>query len=150
MYFGANSDDGNTDETVKFPSAVALVWRWTGDNKFRDEMYDFTIRNMKYAFQHLDTDHDGWLEGAGNVERTGMGAEKLDNTVYAIRGLLDLADMAASKHDTATLNWARNKAEHLQSAVREGLVVRQEHQVLCRLAEEPEQQASCSSATGSG
>ncbi len=115
VYFGANSDDGNTDETVKFPSAVALVWRWTGDNKFLNQMYDFTVRNMKYVFKHLDTDHDGWLEGAGNVERTGMGAEKLDNTVYAIRGLLDLADMAASKHDTATLNWAQAKAGQLQS-----------------------------------
>ena len=25
----------NTDETVKFPSAVALIWRWTGDDRFR-------------------------------------------------------------------------------------------------------------------
>ncbi|HEY2271330.1 MAG TPA: hypothetical protein VGH30_01045 [Jatrophihabitantaceae bacterium] len=114
VYFGANGDDGNTDETVKFPSAVALVWRWTGDNKFRNQMYGFTVRNMKYVFKHLDTDHDGWLEGAGNVERTGMGDEKLDNTVYAIRGLLDLAEMAASKHDTKTLKWARSKAQNLQ------------------------------------
>ena len=114
VYFGANGDDGNTDETVKFPSAVALVWRWTGDNKFRNEMYPFTVRNMRYVFKHLDTDHDGWLEGAGNVERTGMGEEKLDNTVYAIRGLLDLADMAASKHDTKTLKWADAKATSLR------------------------------------
>ncbi len=28
--------DFNTDETAKFPSAVALLWRWTGDNGFRD------------------------------------------------------------------------------------------------------------------
>ena len=115
VYFGANSDPGNTDETVKFPSAVALVWRWTGDNAFRDEMYDFTVRNMHYVFANLDTDHDGWLEGAGNVERTGMGAEKLDNTVYAVRGLLDLADLAASKHDTATLRWALAKADDLRA-----------------------------------
>ena len=33
---------GNTDESVKFPSAVALVWRWTGDNRFRDRLYDFS------------------------------------------------------------------------------------------------------------
>ncbi len=32
VYFGANADAGNTDETAKFPSAVALVWRWTGDD----------------------------------------------------------------------------------------------------------------------
>jgi hypothetical protein len=49
------------------------------------------------------------------VERTGMGDEKLDNTVYAVRGLLDLAEMAASKHDTATLKWARHKANDLRS-----------------------------------
>jgi hypothetical protein len=114
VYFGANADDGNTDETVKFPSAVALVWRWTGDTAFLDEMYPFTVRNMHYVFDHLDTDHDGWLEGAGNVERTGMGAEKLDNTVYAIRGLLDLAEMAASKGDTSTLRWADAKATALR------------------------------------
>jgi hypothetical protein len=34
---------GNTDETAKFPSAVRLVWRWTGDDRFRDEIYDFTV-----------------------------------------------------------------------------------------------------------
>ena len=114
VYFGANSDPGNTDETVKFPSAVALVWRWTGDNRFRDEMYGFAVRNMHYVFTQLDADQDGWPEGAGNVERTGMGPEKLDVAVYAVRGLLDLADMAASKHDLTTLRWARDKAQDLQ------------------------------------
>ncbi len=115
VYFGANSDPGNTDETVKFPSSVALVWRWTGNDAFRDEMYDFTVRNMHWAFEQLDIDGDGWLEGSGNVEREGMGAEKLDNTVYAIRGLLDLATMAASKNDTVTLQWAKSKAAQLRS-----------------------------------
>jgi hypothetical protein len=114
VYFGANSDPGNTDETVKFPSTVALVWRWTGDNKFRDSMYDFAVRNMRFVFTQLDADRDGWPEGAGNVERSGMGPEKLDVSVYAIRGLLDLADMAASKGDTTTLTWARDKALDLQ------------------------------------
>lgn len=114
VFFGANSDDGNTDETVKFPSAVALVWRWTGDDAFRDELYDFTVRNMRYALTTLDADGDGWPEGAGNVERTGMGDEKLDNSVYAIRGLLDLADLARSKGDTATVTWATRRATDLQ------------------------------------
>ena len=44
--------------------------------------------------QQLDADGDGWPEGLGNVERTGMGEEKLDNTVAAVRGLYDLADLA--------------------------------------------------------
>jgi hypothetical protein len=113
MWFGQNADPGNTDETTKFPSAVALIWRWTGDNGFRDEMYDFTKRNMRYVVRELDDDGDGWPEGLGNVERSGMGPEKLDNTVYFIRGLYDLADLARSKHDGATYSWARNLARRL-------------------------------------
>jgi hypothetical protein len=109
VYYGANGDPGNTDETVKFPSAVALLWRWTGDNRFRDEMYDFAVRTMRYAVA-LDADGDGWPEGSGNVERAGMGQEKLDVAVYTIRGLLDLADMAAAKGDRATAAWATRQA----------------------------------------
>ena len=114
VYFGSNADAGNTDETAKFPSAVALIWRWTGDNAFRDEMYGFTKSNMEYIFRELDEDGDGWPEGLGNVERTGMGEEKLDNTVYTIRGLYDLADMARSKGDAQTAAWAQKKARGME------------------------------------
>ncbi len=115
VYFGANDDAGNTDETVKFPSAVALVWRWTGDDRFRDDLYDFSVRNLRYVDATLDADGDGWLEGLGNVERAGMGEEKLDSTAYHIRGLLDLADMATAKGDTATASWATSRAAALRS-----------------------------------
>ncbi|MGZ8648187.1 MAG: glycogen debranching protein [Solirubrobacteraceae bacterium] len=114
IWFGSNTDPGNTDETVKFPSIVALLWRWTGDDSFRDEMYDFTKRNLEYAAENLDEDGDGWLEGLGNVERPGMGEEKLDNNVYYIRGLYDLADMAGSKRDGATYRWAKGIADDLR------------------------------------
>jgi hypothetical protein len=105
--------DFNTDETVKFPSAVALLWRWSGDNAFRDAMYDFSKRNLRYVVNRLDEDGDGWPEGSGNVERGGMGVEKLDNSVYLIRGLYDLADMARSKRDGGTYAWASNLARKL-------------------------------------
>ena len=110
---GTKTNDFNTDETVKFPSDVDLIWRWTGDNKFRDDLYDFCIRNLRYAVNKLDADKDGWPEGSGNVERTGMGPEKVDNAVYLIRGLFDLADMAQSKHDTRTFAWAKGLAQKL-------------------------------------
>jgi hypothetical protein len=111
---GSTAYDFNTDETVKFPSAVALLWRWTGDDRFRDDLYGFAVRNLRYVVRTLDADKDGWPEGLGNVERTGMGPEKLDNAVYFIRGLYDLADMARSKHDGATFAWASNLARKLQ------------------------------------
>ena len=116
VYFGANTDAGNTDETAKFPSTVALVWRWTGDDAFRDEMYPFAVRNMRYIYRELDADGDGWPEGLGNVEREGMGEEKLDNTVYTIRGLRDLADLAASKGDGATRSWATGEGRRPASS----------------------------------
>jgi hypothetical protein len=115
VFFGSNADPGNTDETAKFPSAVALIWRWTGDDAWLDEMYDFSKSNMDYIFRELDDDGDGWPEGLGNVEREGMGPEKLDNTVYTIRGLWDLADMARAQRDWATAARASARAADLQS-----------------------------------
>jgi len=93
VYFGANADPGNTDESSKYPSAVALVWRWTADKKFLKDLYPASVKAMKYVAT-LDEDNDGWPEGLGNVERPGMGEEKLDNAVYTIRGYADLADLA--------------------------------------------------------
>ena len=53
---------------MKFPGAVALIWRWTGDDGFRDEMLDFTRRNLAYVRTELDEDQDGWPEGNGAPE----------------------------------------------------------------------------------
>jgi hypothetical protein len=111
---GTKTNDFNTDETIKFPSIVALIWRWTGDDRFRDDMYDFAKRNLHAVDDRLDVDRDGWPEGSGNVERPGMGPEKLDNGVYYIRSLIDLADMARAKHDGRTRAWAMRLARKLQ------------------------------------
>jgi glycogen debranching enzyme len=112
--FTKGSPDFNTDEIVKFPGAVALIWRWTGDDRFRDEMLDFTRRNLAYVREHLDADGDGWPEGNGNVERPGMGTEKLDNAVYYIRGLYDYADMARSAGQTGEADAAEDRADDLR------------------------------------
>ena len=53
-----------------------------------------------------------------------MGEEKLDNTVYYVRGLYDLADMAAAKRDRATERWARGLADRVARALRRHLVAR--------------------------
>ena len=71
---------------------------------------------MHWAVERLDDDGDGWPEGSGNVERTGMGDEKLDNYGPPIRGLYDLADMARSKSDAPRAAWARELARKLETA----------------------------------
>ncbi len=110
VYYGANSDPGNTDETAKFAMAVHQIWQWTGDDAFRDEMYEFIVDGLTYITEELDEDSDLWPSGQGNVERSGMGEEKLDVTVYTIRGLFALADMARSKGDQQTATWASDQA----------------------------------------
>ncbi len=112
VYFGLNDELGDVDETAKFPDAVAMVWRWTGDNAFRDQMYAFTKKNMQYMIG-LIKPGDTWPSGAGNVESDVLGPDAVDVAVYTIRGLYDLADMAASKGDTATKQWADSRAAAL-------------------------------------
>ena len=112
VYFGANEDEGNTDESAKYPSAVNLVWKWTGDRAFLHDLYPASVEAMRYV-SSLDDDNDGWPEGLGNVERPGMGAEKLDNAVYTIRGYADVADMAEVMGDRQTRQWAIGKASEL-------------------------------------
>ncbi|MGE5763606.1 MAG: hypothetical protein ACM3ZF_06955, partial [Mycobacterium leprae] len=114
VYVGLDADPGNIDETAKFPSTVALLWRWTGDNRFRDEMYDFVRRNLAFITRHQDVDGDLWPHGLGNVEASGLGEETLDVTVYTLRGLHDLADMAASRRDTVTERWALGRARAME------------------------------------
>jgi len=116
VYFGLNDEKGDIDETAKFPDAVAMVWRWTGDSKFRDDLYDFSKRNMQYMVNLTTSDDDVWPDGDGNVESSVLGEEPVDVAVYTIRGLLDLADMAASKGDTATEQFALGHAATMESA----------------------------------
>jgi hypothetical protein len=112
VYFGSLDDPGNTDESAKYPSAVNLVWKWSGDRAFLRDLYPASVRAMRFVAS-VDADSDGWPEGLGNVERPGMGEEKLDNAVYAIRGYADLADLAQARGDAATRRWAIDRAEAL-------------------------------------
>ena len=114
VYFGLNDEPGDIDETAKFPDAVAMVWRWTGDNAFRDELYGFVKKNMQYMIGLINGDDDLWPDGSGNEEAPGLGPDAVDVAVYTIRGLYDLADMAASKGDTATQQWADSQAAAME------------------------------------
>jgi hypothetical protein len=115
VYYGTKKQPGDTNETAEFATAVATLWRWTGDNQVRDDNYQFIIDGLRYLTGDLDVNKDGWPEGDGMVEGSGMGAEKLDVAVYTIRALNDLAEMAATKDDEATQKWAMGKASVLLS-----------------------------------
>jgi hypothetical protein len=114
VYFGLNDEPGDIDETAKFPDAVAMIWRWTGDSHFLDELYPFVKKNMEYMIGLTNGDDDIWPDGSGNEEADGLGPDAVDVAVYTIRGLRDLADMAASKGDTATQQWADSHAAAME------------------------------------
>ena len=119
VYFGADKDPGNTDESVKFPSAVALVWRWTGDNTLpRQHVRLLQAHACATSPTSSTPTTTAGPKGLGNVERDGMGEEKLDNAVYYVRGLYDLADMARSKRDRTTERWATGIADRARRALR--------------------------------
>jgi glycogen debranching enzyme len=115
VYYGTRNQPGDTNETAEFATAVATLWRWISDNEVRDENYQFIIDGLHYLTGDLDVNEDGWPEGDGMIEESGMGAEKLDVAVYTIRALNDLAEMAATKDDEATQKWATDKANVLLS-----------------------------------
>ena len=149
VYFGNLEHAGNTDETAKFPSLVALIWRWTGDNAFRRDLYPFAVRNMRYVMTQLDEDGDGWPEGLGNVERPGMGDEKLDNAVYTIRGLYDLADLARAAHDDATVRVGESSGRATSSARFEAAWWYEPEDQYADSLDQPRQHRSPSRSTGS-
>jgi glycogen debranching enzyme len=128
VYWGANDDPGNINETAQFATALEQTWRWTGDNGFRDQMYPFIVDGMRYitsasgcppqnppAEGTCDDDNDGWPEGYGMVERSGMGEEKLDNTAYTWQALRALEAMAKSKRAAQTANWADREADAMEA-----------------------------------
>jgi glycogen debranching enzyme len=130
VYWGDKDDPGNTNETAQFATAVEQVWRWSGDNGFRNEMYPFIVDGMRYITSPsgcpeppgdpstegtCDDDRDGWPEGFGMVEREGMGEEKLDVTAYTWQALRALERMARSKGDVVTARWADRKADAMKA-----------------------------------
>ena len=83
------------------------------------DMYAFSRANLHYVVEQLDEDGDLWPEGSGNVERTGMGPEKLDNAVYLIRGLYDFEAMAKATGHADDAAWAREQADRRAEAFEE-------------------------------
>ena len=113
VYYGTKNQPGDVNETAEFATAVATLWRWTGDNEVRDDNYQFIIDGLHYLTGDLAVNENGWPAGNGMVEEEGMGAEKLDAAVYTVRALNDLAEMAATRDDQATQNWAMDKVNAL-------------------------------------
>lgn len=116
VYWGNNTCQGNTNETALFATATDVLWRWTGDDALRDEMYAFIVDGMRYITGDLDGDGDLWPEGNGIAERPGMGAEHIDVAADTWQALRALSRMAKSRGDDAIAAWASARADAMEAA----------------------------------
>jgi glycogen debranching enzyme len=107
---------GNVQETPQFVSAAWDYYRWTGDREFLADVYPVAVKGLfEYSLERADQDDDDYPEGAGMVERTGMGPEKLDAACYLWEALGDLAQMAKVLGGTDTAVRAESAADALQA-----------------------------------
>lgn len=86
---------GNTQETPQFAVACWDYFRWTGDIAFLRRVYPLCKEGI---IEYMPAIWGGagslYPIGDGVVERSGMGARKLDSTCYLYQGLCALRDMA--------------------------------------------------------
>jgi glycogen debranching enzyme len=107
---------GNVQETPQFISAAWDYYRWTGDRAFLAGVYPIAVKGLfEYNLDRADQDDDSYPEGAGVVERAGMGPEKLDAACYLWEALGDLAQMAEVLGDTDTAARSQAAADTLQA-----------------------------------
>ena len=108
---------GNVQETPQFVSAAWDYYCWTGDSAFLADVYPIAVEGVfEYNLDRADQDDDSYPEGAGMVERTGMGPEKLDAACYLWDALVDLAQMAEVLGDADTADRAQSAANALQAS----------------------------------
>ena len=132
-----------TRATPTRPRSSPRPWRWSGAGPAttRSATRCTTSRCATCATSSASSTPTATAgpRASATSSAPGMGEEKLDNTVYTIRGLRDLADLAASKGDTATRTWATDKAADLEQRFDGGLVERRRHAAVRRLARRPGQ-----------
>jgi hypothetical protein len=88
---------GNTQETPQFAAACWDYVRWTGDLAFLRQVYALCKEGIdEYMPAIWGSSGIPYPIGDGMVERSGMGACKLDSTCYLFDGLRALRDMAAA------------------------------------------------------
>jgi len=114
VYYGTNDDPGDIDETPLAAVATELLWRWSADRRFLDELYGFVRDGMRYVVDTLDPDGDGYPSGEGGVEREGAGEETLAVCVWTQQGLRALERLAHDLEDAETAAWAAARAVRLE------------------------------------
>lgn len=85
---------GNRQETSQFVISVWRYFQWTGDADFLKRIYPVCKQGIDYMLGRFDRNGNGYLEGPGLIEISGMGAEKVDAAAYLYGAYEALSGMA--------------------------------------------------------
>ena len=110
VYFGANADAGNTDESAKFPSTVALVWRWTGDRAFLRELYPAARAAAPLGRRRRTRTATAGPRAPATSSARAWAPRSSTTPCTRSAASWDLGDLAEARGDRATARWARNEA----------------------------------------
>lgn len=109
-------DKGRMEESQLHMIAAWQIFKWTGNMQFLKENYAFARRTWKWLQQH-DTNHNGYIEGAGGVEIEGLNDELLDVQINTFEFLRILSQMAVIFNDQEDAKKYDQRAEALKAQI---------------------------------
>lgn len=101
----------NIQET---PQMVLACWKhflWTRDMAFLNSAFPVCRETVADALKTADRDHDGYLEGSGLMEQSGMGDNRIDAACYLYAAYESLAQMAEILGEKGADVYRRQAAE---------------------------------------
>ncbi len=116
VYYGANTDPGDINETAQFAIAAGLVWQWSGSDAVLRDNYSFIDDGEHYLASLDPNPTDLWPQGDGIVEDPYLGIEAVDVASETVNALGVLHDMAVAMGDGATAQWAQARRQKMLSS----------------------------------
>jgi hypothetical protein len=113
VYYGANTDPGDVNETAQFAIAAGLVWQWSGDQSVLRDNYSFINAGEHYLASLDPNPADLWPQGDGIVEDPYLGIEAVDVASETVNALGVLHDMAVAMGDHTTAQWAAARGQDM-------------------------------------
>ena len=114
---GGVVNQGNTQETPHFISAVWNTYMWTGDVEFLKEFYPFVKQGINWLLTEQDKNGNLFPEGYGIMEVKGLKAELIDVAVYTQQALSCVSQMANVFGDTEDAEYYKMKSTELKSKI---------------------------------
>lgn len=114
---GAVFNPGNLNETPQFASLIWEAYKWTADESLLRENFDLIKKGLQWVATQMDSDGNGFPEGAGMMEIHGLESEMIDVASYTQRAFFDAAHIAKVLGETEISEQYLNIAQDLKNKI---------------------------------